>query len=110
MSTEQLLKGVKFYNTAYDSNKHQINEYYKRYYKINNKKIYSDSDKLGKQVYICLLYFMRNYKIMWDNIVSLSVKIGGILGEVEGRIDYTYYLVIKCETDSNNIEGIDYFK
>ena len=110
LSIDQLLKGVKCSNDAYDEYNYVDVKLYKRYYKINNKKIYSDSDKLGKQVDICLLYFMRENKIMPENIISLSVKIGGILGEVEGRIDYTYYLVIKCETDSNNIEGIDYFK
>ena len=108
LSTSQLLKGVKCSNDAYDEYNYVDVKLYKRYYKINNKKIYSDSDKLGKQVDICLLYFMRKYNIMLNNIVSLSVKIYANIGEVDDNIDFIYYLVIRCKTDSNNIEGIDF--
>ena len=108
LSTAQLLKGVKCSNDAYDEYNYPYVKLYHRCYKINNKKIYSDSDKIGKQVDICLLYFMRNYKIMLSNIVSLSVKIYKEMGKVEDNIDFIYYLVIKCKTDSNNIEGIDF--
>lgn len=108
LSTAQLLKGVKCYNDAYDEYNSPDIVFYKRYYKINNKKIYSDSDMLGKQVDICLLYFMRKYKIMPDKIISLSIKIYEQIGEVDSNIDFIYYLVITCITDRNNTKGIDF--